>query len=392
MLKKVLFILPSLAVGGLERVQVTIANQLCKQGYDVTIMILEPVDTLKTELDSSIRLIYKPYKKHLGLKIPYIRHKFYDDGMWETRATPEQLYQYYIGEEQYDVEIAFFRGLSVKIISGGRKKRRNTDFEKQNIVRLTWVHTDFKRATGYANNFKSMQAVYNAYSLFDHIICVSEEAKKGFTEVIGVTENLTTIYNLLPIESIKEKAQKPPSVRTTKELLHLVLVGRLQDSVKGQKRLIDVVVRLHEEGKSISLALVGGGGDEQMLKEEILVKNADNYITMCGNQINPYPFIKEADMLVCASYFEGYNLTVAEALILGIPVLSTDCTGPNEILEYGKYGIIVENSEEGLYQGLKEVSETPELLDKMKQKANDRKPFFDEKKILNQVTNLFERE
>lgn len=411
MSKKVLFILPSLAVGGLERVQVTIANKLCKQGFDITIMILEPVDTLKTELDSSIRLIYKPYRKHLGQRIPYIRHKFYDDGMWETRATPEQLHEYYVGNDYYDVEIAFFRGLSIKIVSGGIKKNHNdfrknrcaqkkinTDFS-ENVVqrelerkRIAWVHNDFRRATGYANNFKSMRDVFKAYSLFDNVVCVSEEAKNGFIEVIGDTGNLTRIYNILPVESIKEKAQELPTVHVPKEQFHLVIVGRLLDSAKGQKRLINVVARLHDEGKSISLALVGGGNDEQMLKEEIAAKHAGDYIKMCGNQINPYPFIKEADMLVCASYYEGYNLTVAEALILGVPVLSTNCTGPSEILDCGKYGIIVENSEDGLYHGLKKLAESPDQLDKIRKKANNRRSFFDEEKLLNQITDLLKRE
>lgn len=255
--------------------------------------------------------------------------------------------------------------------------------------RIAWVHNDFKRATGYADNFKSMKDVFEAYSSFDSVVCVSEEAKKGFIEIIGDTGNLTRIYNPLPIESIKEKAQELPTIHVPKEQLHLVLVGRLLDSAKGQKRLIDVVARLHDAGKSISLALVGGVGDEQMLKEEIAAKDANDYITICGNQMNPYPFIKEADMLVCASYFEGYNLTVAEALILGIPVLSTNCTGPSEILDHGKYGILVENSEEGLYQGLKEAADSPDLLEKMRQKAKDRNTFFDEEKLLKQITGLF---
>ena len=57
--------------------------------------------------------------------------------------------------------------------------------------------------------------------------------------------------------------------------------------------------------------------------------------------------------MVCASYFEGYNLTVAEALIVGTSVLSTRCAGPCEILDDGKYGLLVENSEAGLYNGIK---------------------------------------
>lgn len=392
-MKKILFILPSLAVGGLERVQVTIANKLSELGYSVTIMILEAEDELKSELNNNVRLIYKPYKAHIGKQIPYIRHLFYDDGMWETRATPEQLHEYYVGNDYYDVEVAFFRGLSIKIVSGGVKKNHN-DFSKivvkreEERKRIAWVHNDFRRATGYSNNFKSMKEVFEAYSSFNSVVCVSEEAKKGFIEVIGDPGNLTTIYNLLPVESIKEKAQEPFTKRVPKGQLHLVLVGRLLDSAKGQKRFIDVIARLHDEGKSISLALVGGGVDEQMLKKEIAAKDANDYITMCGNQMNPYPYIKEADMLVCASYFEGYNLTVAEALILGVPVLSTDCTGPTEILDNGKFGMIVENSEEGLYRGLKKICDSPSLLQMYREQAIKRRDFFDETRIIKQIMEL----
>ena len=118
-MKKILFIIPSLAVGGLEKVQVTLANKLSELGYEVTILLLEPVFDLQCQLNSEVRVEYKSYKKHIGERIPYIRHRFYDDGMWETRASAEKLHQYYVGDEHYDVEIGFFRGLPIKIVSGG---------------------------------------------------------------------------------------------------------------------------------------------------------------------------------------------------------------------------------------------------------------------------------
>lgn len=381
-MKKILFILPSLEVGGLQRVQVTIANRLVANGYDVTVMILDPIDDLKMELDSKVNFIHKPYKKHIGNKIPYIRHKFYDSGMWETRASARKLHKYYIGDEKYDVEIAFFRGLPLKIVSG---------YKNKNIKHVAWVHSDFRKAVGYINNFKSLEDVRKAYSNMDNVICVSKEAQQGFIDSIGDTGNLKTIYNILPIDEIRHKAKEKPKIKMKKAALNLVLVGRLLDSVKGQKRLIEVVSRLHKEGADLSLVLVGGGADEKMLQNEIERNDASKYIVMCGNQINPYPYIEQADLLVCASYYEGYNLTVAEALILDTPVLSTDCTGPKEILDYGKYGMIVENSVEGLYKGIKQVSEHPELLLEYKKKAIDRKKFFSEEKILDEITKIFAR-
>ena len=380
-MKKILFVLPSLGIGGMERVLVTLVNQLAQKEYEVTILLLNTDDDLKDELDHSVRLIQKPYKDHLGNKIPYIRHKFYDDGMWETRATPKELYRYYIGDERFDIEVAFFRGLCLKIVSGSTNK---------DAVHIAWVHSDFRRARGYRNNFSDMRQVYEAYSRFDKVVCVSKEARDGFVETIGDTANLTIIYNMLPVAQIIEKAQEDAPCDVRREKLRLVNVARLEDKIKGQLRLIGAVSRLCSEGEDISLTLVGGGHDEQRIKDEIHKRRAAGYIEATGEQKNPY--IKNADLLVCSSYYEGYNLTVAEALILGTPVLSTECTGPCEILDNGEYGMIVENSEEGLYRGLKEFCDHPDLLKEYREKAKKRQDFFNEERILRQIEDLFGKE
>ena len=303
--------------------------------------------------------------------------------MWETRATPRQLYEYYVGKEEFDVEIAFFRGLCVKIISGSTN---------QNAVRLAWVHNDFRRARGYQNNFRSINEVRDAYVRFDRVVCVSNEAKTGFIETIGDAGNLTTIYNMLPVEKIKSLAEEKLPQKYPRAKLHAVIVARLDDKTKGQLRLINAVTRLHAEGADISLSVVGSGKDHEKLKKTVKENNAEGYITLHGQQSNPYPFIKNADLLVCASYYEGFNLTVAEALILETPVLSAECTGPCEILDNGKYGMLVANSEEGLYNGLKEFVERPEKLAEYRQKAKARQAFFDENKTVKQITALFNKE
>ena len=379
-MKRVLFILPSLSIGGLERVQVTIANKLAQSGYDVTIIILYPIDTLKDELDERVHFVYKPPKKHLGNRLPYIRHKFFDCGMWETRTSAKRLYDYYIGNEKYDVEIAFFRGLPIKIVSGSTNNKAK---------HIAWVHSDPSKARGYFANFKSLSEAAEAYKTFDRVVCVSKQSAEGFKRTFGDIGNIGVIYNMLSVADIKRKALNLPEIRIRKAKFHIVLVGHLLDKTKGQSRLINSVCKLKNEGADISLALIGSGNDENLIKETISENHAEDYITVSDGGRNPYPYIKEADLLVCASYFEGYNLTVAEALILGIPVLSTDCTGPNEILDHGKFGMIVENSEEGLYNGLKQFAKNTDLLKEYKEKALQRQDFFDEEKIMKQITDLF---
>ena len=364
----------------MERVLVTLANRLAKSEYEVTLLLLSDITDLSVELDSRVRVTYKPPKSHLGCHIPYVRHKLYDDGMWETRATARQLYEYYVDDGRYDVEIAFFRGMCVKIISGSNNR---------DAVHLAWVHSDFRLAKGWQNNFRSIAEVHEAYTRFDKVICVSEQAKEGFAAAVGDTGNLIRIYNMLPVRDILRKAKQKPLLTSPSAHLNAVIVARLTDKAKGHLRLISAVARLHGEGADISLTIVGGGEDEERIKALISEKDAGSYIILTGEQSNPYPYIAGADLLVCASYYEGYNLTIAEAIILGTPVLSTDCTGPHEILDGGRYGMIVDNSEDGLYEGLRQLAGDPALLRSYKEKTAERQGFFDEDAVLHDITQLF---
>lgn len=376
-MKKILFILPWLALGGLERIQVTIANALAKNGYDVTVMVLENRLDLKDELDPRVHLVYKPYKPHkIMRRIPYIRHKFYDDGMWETRASAERLYKYYVGNEKYDVEIGFFRGLPVKIISGSTNKQSK---------KLAWVHSDFRCCGGITNNFKSLDDAKAAYSKYDKIVCVSKQAMNSFNDVIGLPDKTQVIYNMLPTSNILRLAEEPLDIK--KQCFTVLSVGHLTN-VKGFDRLLAAVKKLNEDGFRFELWLVGYGEDEEKLKEYAKDNNLNN-VRFLGYQKNPYKYMKAADLYVCSSRYEGFNLTVAEALLLEAPVISTDCTGPSEILAGGEYGMLVDNSTDGLYNGIYSLLTDKSLLAAYKTKAILRKPFFDEAKITESIKNLF---
>ena len=376
MSKRILFVLQSLRMGGAERVQVTIANKLAQAGYDVTILIWKPIFTFRDDLAKRVRLIYKAPDEHLGNKIPYIRYKFYDDCMWQLRATPRQLYRYYVGHLKFDVEISFFHDIAVDIVGGSTNRKSK---------KIAWIHHDVEKR-GTENNIEKGKKLFHQ---IHNIVCVSKSARDSFLRVFGDTGSVSVIYNMLPIEEIRAKAEEPVEQIDPRSGFHIVMVARFH-APKGYKRLIQSVVKLRREGKDISLSLVGEGDEKPLILDLIHENNAEDYIFIVDGGTNPYPYIKEADLLVCSSFTEGYNLTVAEALILGVPVLSTDCAGPREILDNGKYGMLVENSEESLYEGLKTLYESPDLMEKYRKKAIERLSFFDEDAILNQITALFE--
>lgn len=372
---KILFIVPSLQFGGLENAQINLANALVEYGYDVTVMTYGPEKDLLERLNRRVRYIYKPLKPHKFMKrIPYIRHKFYDDGMWETRASAKTLYGYYVGNEEYDVEIAYFRGLAIKIISGST----NTHSTK-----LAFVHSDFEKCVGITSNFRNMVDTVKAYSRFDRIVCVSEKVRESFNKIIGYSEKTITINNIIPIDNITLLSKEAIDIK--KNGFTVITVGHIIP-LKGHKRLIDAVERLHDEGFDISLWIVGDGVCRGELED--YTKDYE-YIRFLGMQSNPYKIISKADVYVCSSFYEGFPLTVCEAIICGTPVLSTECAGSSEILGNGEYGMITENSEDGLYEGIKKMLTDTSLLRKYREKLPDRISYFDKDSIVKKITCLF---
>lgn len=120
------------------------------------------------------------------------------------------------------------------------------------------------------------------------------------------------------------------------------------DAQKRIDRLIHISQKLTEEGIMHKLVVVGDGVDYNKFIEEISQKHLDN-IYMVGFQSNPYKYVKHFDLFICSSQWESYSIVVNEALVLGVPVISTKCGGPEEVLQYGKYGVLVENDENALY-------------------------------------------
>ena len=378
--KRILFVINRLNSGGTERVLIPIVNRLVQEDYDITVHALCPGNIMRDTLDSRVLPVYKSLQELPGKRIPYIRYKLYDDEMWVKRCTQRQYYRYYIGREKFDYEVAFFHEKPLKLVSGSNNP---------SAKRIAWVHIDFANEKGITNAFRSKEDLIEAYRKTDHVVCVTEIAAKSFLKVIGEVPDLRVIRNFLPVGEIIEKAKEPANTALPDAKLRLVCVGRLRDREKGQARLIEAVAALKAAGADLSLTLVGGGNDEAAYRELIEKADAASYITLTGRQENPYPYIKAADLLVCSSYAEGYNLTVAEALILGVPVLSTDCAGPREILDNGRYGMITGNSREGLYNGIKKLYDDPTLLEEYRQKTAERQDYFDEDEIFGQILDLF---
>ena len=131
-------------------------------------------------------------------------------------------------------------------------------------------------------------------------------------------------------------------------------IGRFSPE-KGHDRLVNAFYKLWQENPDILLIIMGGNSRQkgyEILKDKVKYLGIENNVILLLSVSNPYPILKACDYFVLGSFYEGFGLVLAEADILGKPVVSTDIVGPRGFMKkYG--GTLVDNSEEGVYDGLK---------------------------------------
>ena len=119
--------------------------------------------------------------------------------------------------------------------------------------------------------------------------------------------------------------------------------------------------------------------------------NLQDTYTLLGFRDNPYKYVAKCDLFVCSSLREGFSTAVTESLVVGTPVVSTLCSGSQELLGYNnEYGLVVENSEDGIYNGMKKLLEDRELLAYYKEKASERGSFFSKEKTVKAVEDMID--
>lgn len=335
-----LFLIPSLAARGAERVLVELANSLDKSLYRVTVQTLFDVGELRGRLRPEVE--YRP-----GFPI-LIRG--YVQLM--KLLSPQQLYRLIVGR-RYDVVVAYLEGSVTRIISG---------CPDPTTRKVAWVHIDQPDMSTLSYCFRSEAETLHCYSQFDRIVSVSETIRLH-VEVL-LSRKCDLLHNVIDFSSIIRQSEESLSEFSFSSCYNLVSVGCLSTQ-KGFDRLIRVHYRLMEAGVPTHLYLIGTGPQESALKQLVQDLHLQDTVHFLGYKPNPFPYVAQADLYVCSSYSEGLSTSVVEAMVLGRPVVSTLCSGAEELLgTNNEYGLVVENSEQGLFDGIYQMLKTPGLLAK----------------------------
>ena len=256
------------------------------------------------------------------------------------------------------------------------------------VKKLAWIHIEQHTTERAAVSFRSVIEAKKCYRRFDRIICVSQTVKQDFLQVLQIPVPHEVLYNTNESDKIIQLSQEEvdQGMMDTDEI-KLVGVGKLLKS-KGFDRVARIVKRLKEQGYPVHFYILGEGTERSSLQEYIQQNGLECSITLLGYQLNPYKYVAKCDLFICASFAEGFSTATTEALIVSTPVCTVEVSGMREMLGDSRYGLITENSEEALYQGIKSLLDDPDLLDHYRRQAVVRGRDFSTENTVRAVENM----
>lgn len=364
---KILFLIHDLGHGGAEKVLVNLVNNMDRSKFDISVTALfgGGVNEQFLKPDIHYRTIFS--------------RTFRGNSHIMKLLSPSQLHKLFI-KETYDVEIAYLEGPSARIISG---------CPNENTKLVSWIHIQQKSAGAAASSFRSVQEAISCYGRFDRIIGVSEEVKQTFLAALPVNSPMQVLYNTNESAQIIERAGEAveDDLFQANEF-KIIGVGKLLKS-KGFGRLARIIAKLKEDGYPVHLYILGVGPLQRELEQYSRENQLEQQITLLGYQTNPYKYVSKCDIFVCASFAEGFSTAATEALIVGTPVCTVEVSGMKEMLgEHNECGIVTENSEEALYQGIKDLLDHPDKLAHYKEKAIERGKTFSTENTVRAVEEM----
>lgn len=384
MKKKVLFVVDERMMGGVSILLSDILNRINIKKYNIDVLVLHNHGDYLNDLPSDVNVIYgtkffnmvdynikealktfNPLKIFSKLRLVYLmKRKKIGQRIIKERKK--------ILNKTYDVEVAFKDGFCALFTAYGDSKKK-----------YHWLHSDYAMYDCTANYYPLFKEIFPK---FDKIIGISNGVLERFQNKYDV-HNTEVIMNIIDKEKLIRMGNDE-KVSFSKDKINLISVGRIHN-MKGYDRLVDVLAELDKNGhlENVITRIIGDGPDFDLVKKKINDYNLSKKVLLMGRKRNPYPYVKESDCFLMCSRYEPFGLVILESMILGTPVLSLDVASIKEIMSE-EYGMIYENSRDGLYEGILNIINNPSILNKYKKAL--KKYDYSINKILKQIEELLD--
>lgn len=354
MKKKIFVMMTALYIGGAERALIGLLNSVDYTKYDVDLFLLEhqgeflelvPKEVNLLQENQSYAAVVQPLKRvfkngrflvvagRLKGKRKAKKFERKNTKKWENMACFEYSHKYTVkhmpvinAKTTYDLAISFIMPHYFVANKVNAKKK------------IAWIHTD------YSKNFLDVESELAMWSAYDYIGAISHKAAEAFSSVFPrLTNKLVVIENILSPDFVRKQSQL---FAVTQEMpcqsgvVNILSIGRFcyAKNFEGVPELCKYIL---ENGYKIKWYIIGFGGGEEKIREQIKIHNMEQTVIILGKKENPYPYINACDIYIQPSRYEGKAVAVREAQVLGKPVVITDFPTASSQLENGVDGLIV---------------------------------------------------
>lgn len=380
---KLLFIIGNLEIGGTRRSLLNLLAYMSNYDVNLSLLVFSPFGEYEKMVPAGVKVIkgnmlmqghfsstkvLKNRKKYLLLLYRIIglvgKKIIGENNFWDNvlRCFAETEIQ-----NDYDAIIGFQEGFCDFFTTFTSIKPK-----------LIWIH----------NNYNNFSAEYireeSAYANIDKIFFVAESAKDSFSTAFpSLKDKMSVIKNIVPQEEIKKKSKE----KITEDFyqrgkLNIVSVGRIEKQ-KAFDRVIGVIDRLGDLKEKLNWVILGDGTLKKNLERKVSERGYQGIIHFIGSRSNPYPYMANADLFVLTSLYESQPMVIMEALTVGTPVLSTNFASSYELLDAKSYGVVCDNSEEGIYEATLDILNHPEKIESLKSHISEF--IYDNDAIINQI-------
>lgn len=371
---KVLFRHRSMEMGGVEKVMLSLLNNLDREQFEMTVCLKINQGELRNEFPAHVRKVYlTPGKEDLSgnavlRNIQLIKRRLQLKRIQQKPALADRI----LGEH-YDIEIAMTYGDFASVLNSTNK----------DSGKIGWFHSEI--------NLPKLQplvpGILENFPKFDRMIYCSQKIKdmmhQYYPDLQYPPEEV--IINAIPIEEIRKKAEEPVQHRSAGPTF--VSIGRLH-SRKGYHKLIDAHTKLIREGLAHTVIVVGDGEEFKNLQQQITDNKVTESFILAGSQMNPYPYVKHADYFILPSESEAWPLVIAEALILQKPTIATRTGDIPAMIDHGKTGYLINYETDEMYASMKKFLTEPELVNRIRRNLEDIEEQFDNQKIFAAVEEV----
>lgn len=362
--RKILFVCSSMNVGGAEKSLVNLLNMIDYQKYDVSLLLLKNQGPLKTQIPVFVKLISLPPRAKALFDISCFSFtnvilkiiKYFSTGLetilWHHYDVVRAYrWKHFYGKicekfyDHFDVAIAFQSGECTYFA-----------FDKIYAKRyVTYFHTDIK-------NIKIAKEIdVNYLNKANLILTISPQCVNSIVSLFpSFKEKTKCLENPSSSDLVKKLAGEvlPDEYLISNNCLRIVSVGRLID-IKGYDLVVDAAMILREKGFSFNWFIVGEGQERKNLEKRIKLNRVEDCVHLIGLKLNPYPYIKFADLLVQSSRYEGKSVVLDEAKILGKQILVTNYNSAKDQIIDGVNGYICDINAKSIAEGIIKIIRHP---------------------------------